>query len=162
MNMIDDKYASLSFFQGFNQVDLHTLLGLFNSSTYVAGTNIFEQGDRAENLYLVASGEVYIRYKPEDGPAMTVTRVQPGGVFGWSAAMGNTTYTSGANCSLDSEILYIQGDQLRAICKRNPVIGEIILKRLSFVIAERQKTQQGNITSILTSSIYQSDMPGGR
>ena len=160
--MIDDKYASLAFFQGFSLIELHTLFPLFNTATFVAGTKIFEQGEKADNLFLVASGEVHIRYKPDDGPEMTVTRVQPGGVFGWSAAMGNTTYTSGAICSLDSEILSIQGNQLRAICKRNSGIGEIILKRLSFVIAERQKTQQGNITSLLTSSIYQGDIPGGR
>jgi len=151
--MTNEKYASLAFFHGLSQVDLNALLPLFNSSSYVAGTKIFKQGDRAEHLFLVASGEVYIRFKPEDGTEMTVTRVQPGGIFGWSAAVGNATYTSGAICSLDSEILSIKGDLLRAICKKNSGIGRIILKRLSLVIAERQKSQYERITSILAENI---------
>jgi CRP/FNR family cyclic AMP-dependent transcriptional regulator len=160
-NMDIKKYGSLAFFIGLNTHDLEALAPFFMSSTYVAGTIIFEQGDRADNLYLVATGEVSIRYKPVDGPMMTVTRVQPGGVFGWSAAMGNTKYTSGAVCSLDSEILYIRGDQLRNLCQQNPKIGDVLLDRLSSVIADRQRSRHGQVTSILADSMRQGNDSGG-
>lgn len=155
------KYASLAFFRGLSASDLNALAPFFTSCSYVAGTLIFEQGDRAENLYLVATGEVSIRYKPDDGPAMTVTRVQPGFVFGWSAAMGNTNYTSGAICSLDSEILYIRGDELRQLCRQNPGIGDVLLDRLSAVIADRQRSRQGQVTSMLADGMRQGTSSGG-
>jgi CRP-like cAMP-binding protein len=156
-----EKYGSLAFFKGLSANDLEALAPFFASMTYVAGTVIFQQGDRAENLYLVAWGEVAIRYKPDDGPLMTVTRVQPGGVFGWSSAVGNLTYTSGAVCSLDSEILRIHGEELRRLCENNPRIGNVLLDRLSLIVAERQMSQQGKVSSILASGMRQANDSGG-
>jgi CRP-like cAMP-binding protein len=138
-----EKYASLTFFKGLDSEDLYDLFDYFSVTTFVAGTVIFEQGDQAANLYIVAAGEVAIRYKPEDGPMMTVTRVQPGDVFGWSAMTGNGRYTSGAICSLDSEILSIPGDELKQLCQNNPRVGNVLMDRVSLVIADRQKRQQG-------------------
>lgn len=155
------KYASLAFFKGLCVADLDAMAPFFTSSTFVAGTTIFNQGDRAENLYLVAMGEVAIRYKPDDGPVMTVTRVQPGNVFGWSAAVGNLVYTSGAVCSLDSEILCIRGEDLRQLCEKNQQIGNVLLGRLSTVIAERQLSQQRPVASILAEGMRQVNGPGG-
>jgi CRP-like cAMP-binding protein len=150
-----EKYSHLAFFTGLNTADIQLLAPYFAPQTWVAGTALFEQGDYAEYLYLAVKGEVTIRYKPDDGPTMTVTRVQPGGIFGWSAAMNNPTYTSGAVCSLDSEVLRIRGTDLRMICGKHPELGKIILDRLAGVIAERKQSQQGQVTSILASGMRQ-------
>jgi CRP/FNR family cyclic AMP-dependent transcriptional regulator len=150
-----EKYSHHAFFTGLQAADIQLLAPFFAPQTWVAGTVIFEQDDYAEYLYLVVSGEVTIRFKPHDGPMMTVTRVQPGGIFGWSAAMNNPAYTSGAVCSLDSEVLRIRGTDLRAICEKNPELERIILDQLSGVIAERKKIQQGSVSSILASGMRQ-------
>jgi CRP-like cAMP-binding protein len=148
-----EKYSHLAFFTGMHNSDIQLLAPYFAPQTWVAGTVIFEQDDYAEYLYRVVSGEVSIRFKPHDGPVMIVTRVQSGGIFGWSAAMNNPTYTSGAVCSLDSEILRIRGMDLRAICEKHPEFGRIILERLTGVIAERKRDQQGQVSSILASGM---------
>jgi CRP-like cAMP-binding protein len=148
-----EKYGQLAFFTGLQSPDLQLLAPYFAPQNWVAGTVIFEQADYAEYLYLVVRGEVTIRYKPHDGPLMTVTRVQPGGVFGWSAAMNNPAYTSGAVCSLDSEVLRIRGIDLRTICDKHPKLGKIILDRLAGVIAERKHSQQGQVSSILANGM---------
>jgi CRP/FNR family cyclic AMP-dependent transcriptional regulator len=148
-----EKYSHLAFFTGMQTADIQLLAPYFAPQTWVAGTVIFEQDDYAEYLYLVVSGEVSVRYKPHDGPVMIVTRVQPGGIFGWSAAMNNPAYTSGAVCSLDSEVLRIRGMDLRAICEKHPELGSIILERLTGVIAERKRNQQGQVSSILASGM---------
>jgi CRP/FNR family transcriptional regulator, cyclic AMP receptor protein len=153
INMNLEKYGQLAFFMGMQPADLQVLAPYFAPQTWVAGTVIFEQADYAEYLYLVVRGEVTIRYKPHDGPVMIVTRVQPGGIFGWSAAMNNPAYTSGAVCSLDSEVLRIRGTDLRTICEKHPELGKIILERLSGVIAERKHNQQGAVTSILANGM---------
>jgi len=149
-----EKYSQLAFFLGLHPQEIQLLAPYFAPQTWVAGTIIFEQDDYAEYLYLVISGEVIIRFKPHDGPPMTVTHVQPGGIFGWSAAMNNPVYTSGAVCSLDSEVLRIRGTDLRMLCDKNPDVGRKILDRLAGVIAERQHSRQGQVSSILASSMH--------
>lgn len=134
----------------------------FTPRCFTVGTTVFEQGARAVFLYLVVKGEVVIRYKPEDGPLMVVTRVQPGGIFGWSAAMGNPCYTSAALCEMDSEVVHIRGTDLRRLCDEYPRVGKVILDRLAAVIAERKKSQQGHVTSLLANGIRQvTDGQGG-
>jgi CRP-like cAMP-binding protein len=150
-----EKYAHLAFFNGLQAAEIRYLAPYFAPQTWVAGTVIFEQGDYAEYLYLVVSGEVTIRFKPHDGPVMTVTRVQPGGIFGWSAAINNPAYTSAALCSLDSEILLIRGLDLRAICEKHVELGRVILDRLAGVIAERKNSQQEQVSSFLASGMRQ-------
>jgi CRP-like cAMP-binding protein len=101
-------------------------------------------------------GEVIIRFKPEDGPAMIVTRVQTGGIFGWSAAIGNPAYTSTAACALDSEILRIRGEDLRLVCEKHPQLGKILLDRLSAIISERTRVRKGQVKSMLADGMRQS------
>jgi CRP/FNR family cyclic AMP-dependent transcriptional regulator len=150
-----EKYSHLAFFAGLQAADIQLLAPYFAPQMWVAGTVIFEQADYAEYLYLVVSGEVAIRFKPHDGPVMTVTRVQPGGIFGWSAAMNNPAYTSGAVCTLDSEVLRIRGIDLRMLCEKHPELGKIILERLAGVIAERKQSQQSQISSLLANGMRQ-------
>ncbi len=150
-----EKYSHLAFFIGMQAADIQLLAPYFSPQRWVAGTVIFEQDDYAEFLYLMVSGEVTIHFKPHDGPTMTVTRVQPGGIFGWSAAMHNPVYTSGAVCSLDSEVLCIRGTDLRALCDKYPDLGKIILNRLAGVIAERKQSRQDSVSSILATGMRQ-------
>jgi CRP-like cAMP-binding protein len=150
-----EKYSHLSFFDGLKAADILLLGPFFAPQTWVAGTVVFEQGDYAEYLYLVVRGEVSIRYKPDDGPVMTVTRVQPGGIFGWSAAIGNPAYTSGAVCALDSEVLRVRGTDLRTLGEKHPELGKFILNRLVGVIAERKQSQPGQVTSMLANEMRQ-------
>ena len=150
-----EKYTHLAFFSGLSAADIQLLAPVFAPQTWVAGTVVFEQGDYAEYLYLVASGELTIRYKPDDGPMMNVTHIQPGGVFGWSAAMGNPTYTSGAVCALDSEVLRIRGTDLRMLGEKHPELGKVILNRLSAIIAQRQLSQQSRVNSMLANGMRQ-------
>lgn len=155
------ELSRLAFFDGLCLADLELLGPYFTPQVITAGTTIFEQGDAAEYLYLVAKGEVVIQYKPEDGPMMTVTCVHAGGVFGWSAAMGNLKYTSGALSVTDCEVFGIRGKQLRKLCDQFPQVGRVILDHLAAVVAERQRHRQGLVSTILANGIrHQVTNPG--
>jgi CRP-like cAMP-binding protein len=143
----------LVFFEGLSAADLQLLAPFFAPQNFQVGTTIFEQGDRADFLYLVVTGEVIIRYKPDDGPEMVVTHVPSGGVFGWSAAMGNPVYTSGASCAHDVATLRIRSLDLRTLIDKHPTVGRIILDRLAAVIAERKKQVHANVSAILANGV---------
>lgn len=116
-------------------------------------TTLFQQGDPAEHLYLVISGEVVIHYKPEDGPAIIITRVRPGGVVGWSAAIGNRYYTSAAICSGYTQLVRVRGRDLRILCEEDPETGILILERLATVIAERLRNTHDQVITLLKQGL---------
>ena len=153
--MKSENLGDLAFFEGLSDADLRLLAPFFAPQAYESRMTVFDQGDRADFLYLVVKGEVVIHYKPDDGPMMIVTRVPPGGVFGWSAAMGNPVYTSSADCTHETATVRIRGLDLRMLCKKHQAVGKIILDRLAAVIAERTKTRKMDVIEMLDKSISQ-------
>jgi CRP-like cAMP-binding protein len=147
--MSSHPFDDLSIFQDLNQEERQVLYPLFLFSLLPAGTILFDQGSPAECLYIVIDGEVVIRYKPEDGPALIVAHVHRDGVAGWSAAIGSPIYTSSAVCVKDSELLCIQNQDLRDLCERRPRIGSLLLERLATVVAERLQNTHSQVMALL-------------
>lgn len=148
-----DHFDQIPLFQGLNPAQRNLLRPLFDSCDCYEGTVLFEQGDPAECLYLIVRGEVTIRYKPEDGPAITLARVRPGGIVGWSAVLGRQFYTSGAECSTYCQVLRLQGEALRRLCEQYPETGELILEGLAGAYAERNPTANGQVIDLLKQGL---------
>jgi CRP/FNR family transcriptional regulator, cyclic AMP receptor protein len=153
LTMYRQELAQLSIFQGFAPAQLEHLIPMLKFEQYHSGETIFEQGKAANYLYILLKGEVVVRYKPYDGPPLTVARIRPGGVFGWSAAMMREIYSSGAQAAVDSEVFYMSNCQLRKLCEKNPDIGSLLLNRLAGVIAERLKHTHTQIVTILSEGM---------
>jgi CRP/FNR family transcriptional regulator, cyclic AMP receptor protein len=147
--MSNDIFDQLPLFEGINDAQLALLRQIFTPVDCYANTMLFEQGDPAEFLYLVVVGEVIVNFKPDDGPAITVARVQPGGAVGWSAALGSRSYTSRAECLVYTQMLRVRGTDLRKLCEQNPEAGLIILDRLATVIAERLSSTHKQVVALL-------------
>ena len=62
----------ISVFRGLSPEQLALLRPMFVRIFHPTGYHIFEQGDQAVFFYILMSGEIAIRYKPEDGPVLTV------------------------------------------------------------------------------------------
>lgn len=151
--MPGNVFDSPMFFRGLDSKAGVELRALFFPNCEPTGTILFEQGNIAEFLYLVLSGEVSVRYKPEDGPAITLARVRPEGVVGWSAALGAPFYTSSAVCTADCELLRVRGADLRLFCEQNPETGAMILERLAAMIAERVSNTHQPVINLLRQGL---------
>ena len=126
---------------------------LFKVMVYPENTIIFTQGFPARYLYWISRGEVLIRYEPEDGPALTVARVQPGGVFGWSAALMRPTYSSSAITVHKTEVLRLYNQDLRDFYQENPRVGRRLAEILAEAIAKRLDSPQGKILALLENNL---------
>ena len=144
-----DTFDQLSFFQGLTMEQVERLQTLFIPWNCTADTVIFEQGEPADTLYLVVSGEIIVQFKPDDGPAIQVARVRDGGVVGWSAALGSRAYTSGAMTTVETDMLRVRGSDLRNLCVQEPQLGKVLLDRLAGVIAERLRSTHAQVLSLL-------------
>lgn len=125
----------------------------FQRETFPSDTIIFGQGDPADSLYVLLSGNISIRFKPDDGEIINVSDIQDGDVFGWSAALGREVYTSCAITTSASDLVCIKGKDLRELCSSQPEIGVIILERLAGVIAERLKNTHTQVVELLWQGV---------
>ena len=140
-------------FEDLDEEVLRLVEPLFEGYACPAGTVIFEQGDPALYLYLLLRGSVTIRYKPYDGPPLNLTQIPAGGVFGWSAVVGNPAYTSGTVAREDIEAIRIRGTNLRGLAVRRPEAGRAILDKLAGKVSNRWKEANLQVREILEQAV---------
>jgi CRP/FNR family transcriptional regulator, cyclic AMP receptor protein len=145
------------FFRGLSREQLDLIAPLFELITAPAGAAIFKQGDPATHLYVVQRGSVTIQYKPYDGPIITLSHLQAGEIFGWSAVVGGPTYTSDAIGTTDVAVLRLRGTDLVQLCGDNPTAGFAILDQLAEAVSPRWTYAREQIQAILESRTQMAD-----
>jgi Fe-S cluster biogenesis protein NfuA len=136
-------------FRDLRDSDLKLVEPLFSARNYSADDVLFEQGQKAEYFYLVADGELIIRYKPYDGEEIVVTRLHDGSVAGWSAVLGNEAYTSSAICGTDMMVFQMSGEDLRQLVAEHPETARVIMDRLAAAVSPRWRDAQEQVKSML-------------
>ena len=144
---------SLPVFQG-TSIELQSQLTPLITLCHIPqGTTIFKQGEAANYLFIVESGQVEIIFKPFDGPALTVSHLGRGDIFGWSSTLGRKGYTSAAQALSDCEAYRLNGKELQQLCEDHPESGVVILDRLASAIAERLECTHTEIMGILNQGM---------
>ena len=92
-------------------------------------------------------------FKPYDGPAITVTVLKPNSIFGWSAAIGNQAYTSGAICKEDCDTIRMRSEDLHDLCEREPEAGRTIMNLLAKSVSVRWKDAEYQIQLLLKTNM---------
>lgn len=132
-----------------NEDQIELLRPLFEKLSCQPGTVIFQQGDRAEFLYLLIDGKIDVSFKPYDGSAITISHVGKGHLFGWSAVVGSETYTSSATAIEPVDAYRVRGSDLRRFCREHPETGKEILEHLADDVSFRWKDAHRQVQSIL-------------
>lgn len=129
--------SRIPLFNDLDKDEIKHILSRFTIMQFHKNDVIFQQDTSAEYFYILSKGEVFIRYKPYDGPPLVVTRIYPGDIFGWSAVLQRQKYTSAATAEEDCQVYQISGCDLLALCAQSPDSGAIILQRLATIISVR-------------------------
>jgi len=140
---------SILLFQDINPAQTNLLKPLFEQFVCPPETSIIEQGAPATYLYLLVKGEVAIRYKPYDGPWITLTRLHDGDVFGWSAVMGSLYYTSSIVSETQVDAIRIQRSALLKLSSDHPETGKVIMDRLVRAVSPRWENTHAQVQSLL-------------
>ena len=140
-------------FKNLTETYMELLRPLFEPFSCSAGTTVIQQGLPADYLYLITSGKAEVSYKPYDGVSITVTHVENGGLFGWSAVVGSEKYTSSAVAIAPLEAVRIRGSSLRKLCREHPEAGKDILESLANSVSGRWKDANEQVKSILSVGI---------
>jgi CRP-like cAMP-binding protein len=148
-----EALASLPLFSGMTLQEIEHVARLGEVRLYANGETLFAQGDPADRLHVLLSGRVSILFKPYDGDLLSVAQIDPGGVFGWSSALGRRAYTSSAISMDDCQTFTLRGESLRRLCEVHPETGVTILERLAQVIADRLDSTHTQVVDLLRLSM---------
>ena len=102
-----------------------------------ADTVVLREGEDARNMGILISGRLSLRtLVPERGP-ITILSIEPGDIFGWSAALGDMQTQSTAVATLPSQALMIDGARLRAALKEDHALAASLYPRILQAVGRR-------------------------
>lgn len=134
-----------------NDRELETISNIIKVETYDCGIRIFEEKALAINLYLVMNGKVEIKLKGNGRAPISIDKIGPGDIFGWSAAIDPYTFTASAYTMEKTKLAIIDGEQLRKLFENNNHIGYRIIKEISVVISRRLKACEARFVEYLNN-----------
>lgn len=132
-----DIIERIPVFTGLDRPTLVDLQDVIRRIHVPAEEFIFRQGEEAENLYYLESGEVGISVQMPECDRATVAIVSPGDCFGWSALVPPHRFTATATPLAESRILVIGGEELRIRMRRHSVLAWRVFENVSRTISER-------------------------
>ena len=116
---------------------LHDIAALATSRSYARGDMIYDVGDVADDIHIVASGSVqHILHASAEG--VEVEKVMHSGdVFGWAAVLeGERGRLARTVCLERTEVIRINGEALMALIRRTPATGDVIMSRFATMITK--------------------------
>ena len=124
-------------FQTVSDETLQDIAKLAKSRSYAPGDVIYNVGDEAEDICIVASGSVqHVLEAGADGSEVEQV-MRSGNVFGWAAVLeGQLGRLAKAVCLERTEIVHINGEQLMSLIRRSPAMGDVIMSRFASMITK--------------------------
>ena len=151
--MDDQELAALPLFKSFKLYQIQLIKPFMEFCSFPANMVIFHQGDRADNFYILTSGEIALHFKPYDGPSLVITKIASGDVFGWSAALGRTKYSATAIATSDIKVICIQASNLQKLCIIDPETAALFLDRLVGVISGKLQDSHQEILTLFSNGM---------
>jgi CRP/FNR family transcriptional regulator, cyclic AMP receptor protein len=95
------------------------------------GQVLFTAGDPSDTLILVISGRVKVVVRSADGAELTLTIIQPGGIFGEISIADGGPRSADAEALEDCRLLLVPIGLIAELCSRVPAVTEAVMCSLA-------------------------------
>jgi CRP/FNR family cyclic AMP-dependent transcriptional regulator len=131
--------SHLPLFEGIPESKLASLAPFWEEMNVKAGEVLFCEGCEAEKFYILLEGNVTLWMKLTSRPENLVLGVlnKYGQSFGWSVMVSGKHYTASADAKEDSQILAIDGQDLKNFLEEDTEVGFKIAMRMVDIVSSR-------------------------
>lgn len=147
----DTKTLALSkstFFQDFPEEQLCDLLAIAREVEFRGQEEIFEEGDLAEDVYLITSGKVALVICVAGKGCRQIMEVKEGDLIGWSPILGKSRLSDTALATTPATAIAFNGKQLVRLCEENPTFGYEFMRRTAMVLSERLRAVRRQLVDV--------------
>jgi MFS family permease len=121
-------FAGLSLFEGAQRQSLEILARTLTKQRASAGETVIREGEPADALYVVRSGELdVVARRGENQEESVVNRMEAGDYFGEIGLIQKTPRTATVRALTDCELLRIPGDDFLAVINQTPGMSATLL-----------------------------------
>ncbi len=113
-----------------------------------ANAQLFCEGDPADALNVILTGEVNIQYILGSGERRTVDTLIEGDLLMWSALVRAYKATAVGTTSKPTRLLSIEAKRLRALCDKDPMVGYQLMTQVAKLLAHRLESARVQLAAI--------------
>lgn len=114
-----------------------TLLHGAREQLFEPGETIFCEGDPANTLYLIQSGQVALEFRSPGGAPTVIQTLGAGDVLGWSWLFPPFAWHSQARATQPTRALCCDGGHLLVQAEEDPAFGYAMMRRISQIVIQR-------------------------
>jgi CRP-like cAMP-binding protein len=131
-------------FEGASEELITNLAEISEVQTFDYGHMVFDEGEKAEYVYVLIEGKVRVSISLTSQPArISVAMIEElGWVFGWSGIVAPYRYTAAATCEINSKVLAIPGLQFEELLMKEPKCGCTVMKKMAELISSRLRSSR--------------------
>ena len=122
-----------------------SLAACAHTRKFGTGEFILRQGELANDLYLICSGDVSLEISVPHQGCVQIEALSGGDVLGWSWLMPYHRWQFDARAITPALAVQIDGKTLFESMERNHDLGYQVLKRMTPVIAQRLQAVRGRV-----------------
>lgn len=119
---------------GFGLDDLKQLMAISSKAVWVAGEDIFCEGDQGRDMYIICSGKVGI-WRKNNGRKLSLASLSGGESFGEMGLVEGGKRSAGSTAMEDTIALRINSERLNEA----PTAATILYRNIARALAERLK-----------------------
>lgn len=131
-----------NFFSGLGDRHIEWLARHASDKNFENGKLLARQGDRADQFFLVTEGELVVEVPALTGPSLTITRLGPGDIFGWSWLIEPYKWHFNGRAEESSRVLEFDGAAIMKHCQSDSSFGYELLRRFSGLMGVRLAAAQ--------------------
>jgi predicted RND superfamily exporter protein/CRP-like cAMP-binding protein len=124
-------------FRDFSQWEARKLVLMGTLKALQAGEYIIHKGAAGAEMYMVVTGRVRVFDTEPDGQEQTLTRLEPGAIFGEVAWLSQGVRTANVVAEMPTEVLQLDFQALNRLRKRFPFTGTKFFRNLASILSER-------------------------
>ncbi|MBI4348654.1 MAG: Crp/Fnr family transcriptional regulator [Elusimicrobia bacterium] len=136
---MDYTLARLPIFRRLPREALESLGDVFLPHPYVRGEAIFDEGSKADAVFLLKTGLVKaVKHSPRAEPVI-MQLIAPGHLFGMMGVMDRKDYPVSAICVHDSEAYRIRAADFSDLLKRHPAFSAEVFAEMGAHVRQGQE-----------------------
>jgi len=152
-----DKVKTLKSLELFSRINvedkfLENLAAGIQEKKFSAGEIVFREGENADKLYLVISGEVIIAKSLRSGQEKILATIGPNQIFGEMAFFLTTKRTATVRAKSPAWLGFLERDYFLKTVENNPAAGLKFFAGLLEIVMERMEQTSRELTVIYETS----------
>lgn len=149
-----EMLREIRFLHDVGPMHLEQIAGIARVREFNDGDVVFRQGGTAEHVYLVVDGNVSLEICAAGTGCKQILTLGPGELLGWSAVLGQVSFTARARAVGPTRLVEMEVAQLLSFCDRDPQFGYELMRQVAMALAKRLSA-----TRMQLLDVYGANMP---